>query len=405
MFSATDVGSEAAIVEQSTRTDVSDALSVSLHDFSDAEPYAVPCFPVVASGSRQTLASTVSMVPDENSPPEATVLDDAQLEAEYTGRMIQKAVLAESISVRKVPNKSIILVSTLLFLVVTAVVIGMVLNADETDDVIGDDLSFCQIQHSCEQFSGIPVDVNGFELKQAIKEYLKNKAASPYGSRIFCWDVSQVTNLSFAFSVFDDESDPLYNPDYDDDLRYMFSGANAFNQDIGSWDVSYVTNMSYLFSGANVFDRDIGSWDVSRVTDMSHMFASTAAFDEGTVTWDLHEGGMFKNAHTFNQDIGSWDVSSVKDTSYMFAGAYVFNQDIGSWDVSNVRDMSWMFAGADAFNQDIGSWDVSGVIDMSWMFAYANAFDQDIRSWNISSVKDIGSMFGDEHAFNQDIGY
>jgi surface protein len=163
----------------------------------------------------------------------------------------------------------------------------------------------------------------------------------------------------------------------------MFSGASAFNQPIGNWNVSSVADMIGMFSGAVAFIQDIGNWDVSSVTNMS---------------------GMFFNASSFNGDIGDWDVSNVTDMSYMFYNATAFNGDIGDWDVSNVTDMSRMFSDASSFNQPIGDWNVSNVTNMYAMFRSATAFNQDISAWDTSSVINMSYMFYDAPAFNGDIG-
>lgn len=200
-------------------------------------------------------------------------------------------------------------------------------------------------------------------------------------NRINEWDVSGVTTMgwTFRYSPFNNDisnwdvtgitSDEVYDAI---GMYGMFNYNIAFNQPIGSWNVSSVTDMSFMFIGASDFNQFIDTWDVSNVTNM---------------------GNIFEGATSFNQPIGSWNVSSVTNMTGMFGNATSFNQPIGSWNVSNVTGMSYMFYYANAFNQPIETWNVSSVTSMNLMFYQAGAFNQDLSSWCVTSIPSLPTLF------------
>ena len=144
----------------------------------------------------------------------------------------------------------------------------------------------------------------------------------------------------------------------------------AFDPEIGTWDVSNVTDMSALNSWNYNFNNggssSISGWDTSSVTNMGSMFGTVNNFTQDISNWDTSNvtrmDGMFRHTRGGgNPDVTNWDTSKVTSMWGMFGDAYYFNRDIGNWDTSSLTDIGFMLQSAQRFNCSLANWVVTGI--------------------------------------------
>ena len=68
-------------------------------------------------------------------------------------------------------------------------------------------------------------------------------------------------------------------------MQYMFYSASVFNQPIGQWDVSKVTNMQYMFQSAPAFARSLESWPETTSTLATNWYGPTHEMFNGATAF------------------------------------------------------------------------------------------------------------------------
>lgn len=234
-------------------------------------------------------------------------------------------------------------------------------------------------------------DLPNFKNCQQVVGFLRECIQIATIPNINKWDVSKVTVLRSFFRDM-----PLFNDNVGNwntsrvtDLVATFRGSttvapygsfnNGGSSSIKNWDTSKVTTINTIFYSQPLFNQEIGLWNVSNVTDMQ------SALNVYTPTLAV-TAGQFNNAGS--DSIKNWNTSNVTNMSAMFSGQALFNQPINSWNTSKVTNMSFMLQCL-TFNQPLNSWDTSKVTNMSRMLQIALAFNQPINNWQLPLVTDM----------------
>ena len=225
---------------------------------------------------------------------------------------------------------------------------------------------------------------------------------STVNSSISNWDVSGVRNFSYTFNRCNSFNVNINNwdisgIDQSTGLVSMFSGARLFNQPLNNWTLpSAVTSLANMFSAhdtTNGFNQDIGSWNVSNITNMSSMFSSNGAFTGINLeNWERTTAG---NVST---------VGNVTTMSGMFYYGYgLANTAISNWDTSKVTNFAsmfgrWGYPTASNPQIDVGNivkyWDTSSATNFDSFFTENRAINQNLGSLDITSLtRGIGMFY------------
>ncbi len=233
-------------------------------------------------------------------------------------------------------------------------------------------------------------------------------SAEDFNQPLDNWDTSRVVDMTGMFerAISFNQDIGSWNVSSVLYMAGMFANAESFNQDIGSWNVSSVLDMTSMFTYAVSFNNggspSINNWNTSSCQTMFAMFLVAESFNQNIGSWDVTYvtdfGEMFNSARLFNNggspSINNWNTASATSMRYMFAQTNNFNQPIGNWTVSNVLDADYMFYDALAFNQPFSSsWAMPYISTAIGMF-YGNTtlpFNQDLSNLHLGDQ--LGGMY------------
>lgn len=246
------------------------------------------------------------------------------------------------------------------------------------------------------------------------------RSAQAFNQDISTFDLGQCQTLFQAFAYMNDFDQNLNGLDTSNVINFTdtFRNSNAFNNGNQPlrWNTPNATNMTGMFMECPVFDQDISTFSVRKVSKYVNMFAGAKKFNNGGATFGFNDFGvddlvtsidmnsMFNGAEAFDQSLNHWNTEKVTSMRHLFKDAKSFNQELHNWKVDNVTDMYGTFNGTILFNNSLNTWVVNNVVDFGETFHGASSFNGNIVGWETDSAESMLSMFKNATNFNQAIG-
>ena len=222
-------------------------------------------------------------------------------------------------------------------------------------------------------------------------EMFKNAPKFNNGDSPLYWslsDIGPINMTSMFYGAPQFNQDISWNTDTVCNMRAMFQNASSFNQNVSNWNVSNVTDFKLMFANAYAFNNgnDRLNWFLANTGTVSfdYMFTSANAFNQD-ISWNTNVvtsmEHMFQDATSFNKNVSGWNVGNVTSFNSMFFGATDFNNGEAPL-TTNTAPITW-------------SINASGpaIVNMESIFYNATSFSQDISSWNVKNVSTMLMMF------------
>ena len=134
-------------------------------------------------------------------------------------------------------------------------------------------------------------------------------------NQVLSFDTSSVTNMSRMFRLSGQNSSLSFDTSSVEDMSFMFE-QSAFNQPL-NFNTSSVTDMSRMFRVNFYFNQDIGGFDVSNVTDLSNFMQDKTSENFSATNYDSILNSWSSQSVQSNLTL---NMGTIKHTSAGLAG-------------------------------------------------------------------------------------